>query len=88
MPSGFMFTRVQPCFGQASYRGGMHCYCGQPATLRIPSIPEQVCRVHAIEFWTGLLAFTNQRAGGGPEGALATDLLPTGVPAASLLSAA
>jgi hypothetical protein len=66
----------------------MHCHCGQPSTLRIPTIPEHVCRAHAIEFWTGLLAFTNDRADGGLEAALAADLLQTGVPAASLLSAA
>jgi hypothetical protein len=65
----------------------MHCHCGQPATLRIPTTPEHVCRSHAIEFWTGLLAFTNERAGGGPQESVVTDLLQA-VPAASLLSAA
>jgi hypothetical protein len=46
----------------------MNCaYCGQPATLRIPAMPDQVCRIHAIEFWTGLLAFTSQRTGGDSE---------------------
>ena len=39
----------------------MDCYCGQPAVLRIPAAPEAVCRAHAIEFWTGLLAFTRAR---------------------------
>ncbi len=32
-------------------------YCGQPATLRILSVPEQVCSTHAREFWTGLLGY-------------------------------
>ena len=36
-------------------------YCGQPATMEIPSIPGRVCRAHAQEFWTGLLAFVRNR---------------------------
>jgi hypothetical protein len=32
-------------------------YCEEPATLRIVSNPEQVCLVHALEFWTGLLTY-------------------------------
>jgi hypothetical protein len=32
-------------------------YCGQPATMRIASHPERVCLEHALEFWTGLLAY-------------------------------
>ena len=36
----------------------MYCaYCGQRATLQIPSIPDDVCLEHAIEFWAGLLAY-------------------------------
>ena len=39
----------------------MQCnYCGEPAALRIPSIPAEVCRAHAIEFWTGLMAYAKQ----------------------------
>ena len=32
-------------------------YCEQEATMRIVSNPEQVCLEHAMEFWTGLLAY-------------------------------
>ena len=32
-------------------------YCGQPATMKILSQPEQVCFDHALEFWTGLLVY-------------------------------
>lgn len=36
----------------------MRCdYCSNEATARIPSNPGEVCRAHAIEFWTGLLAY-------------------------------
>jgi hypothetical protein len=35
----------------------MRCnYCSQQATERIPSTGGDVCRAHAMEFWTGLLA--------------------------------
>ena len=55
----------------------MNCaYCSQPATLRIPATPDQVCRVHAIEFWTGLLAFTSKRAEGDSDDAIVFDLAP------------
>jgi hypothetical protein len=55
----------------------MNCaYCGQPATLRIPATPDQVCRVHAIEFWTGLLAFTSTRADGASDDAVVPELAP------------
>jgi len=37
-------------------------------------MPDQVCRVHAIEFWTGLLAFTSKRADGASEETPCTDL--------------
>jgi hypothetical protein len=40
----------------------MQCsYCDQPATMRIPAVPEQVCGAHGGEFWTGLLAFAITR---------------------------
>jgi hypothetical protein len=40
----------------------MYCaYCRQSAVLRIPSVPEHVCREHAMEFWTGLLAYAKER---------------------------
>ena len=37
-------------------------YCGQPATMKIVSNPEQVCLEHALEFWTGLLACARDRS--------------------------
>jgi hypothetical protein len=38
-------------------------YCGQPATVDIPSNPGRVCLTHALEFWTGLLAYVRDRSG-------------------------
>jgi hypothetical protein len=38
-------------------------YCEQKATMKIVSIPEDVCVEHAVEFWTGLLACANDRPG-------------------------
>jgi hypothetical protein len=38
-------------------------YCGLPATTRIVANPEQVCLEHALEFWTGLLAYSRDRSG-------------------------
>lgn len=36
----------------------MRCdYCLDEATARIPSNPGDVCRSHAIEYWTSLLAY-------------------------------
>jgi hypothetical protein len=36
----------------------MHCsYCARPAVLKIVSTLEDVCFEHALEFWTGLLAY-------------------------------
>jgi hypothetical protein len=32
-------------------------YCLKPAIAEIPANPERVCVTHAIEFWTGFLAF-------------------------------
>jgi hypothetical protein len=37
-------------------------YCGEPATTRIASNPEQVCLEHALEFWTGLLAYARDHS--------------------------
>jgi len=49
--------------GFASVKDMKVCsYCGKPATVRIFSDPEQVCVQHAIEFWTGLLAYTRERS--------------------------
>jgi len=30
--------------------------------VHIPSNPEHVCRTHAVEFWTGLMAYVKDRA--------------------------
>jgi hypothetical protein len=38
-------------------------YCGEPATRRIPSNPEEVCFEHALEFWTGLLVTRDRSEG-------------------------
>ena len=38
-------------------------YCTQPATTTIIAIPAEVCLVHALEFWTGLLDYTRGRSG-------------------------
>jgi len=38
------------------------CYCGQRATAKIVSNPEQVCVEHALEFWTGLLMYATDRS--------------------------
>jgi hypothetical protein len=38
-------------------------YCAQPATMRIVAQPERVCVEHAMEFWTGLLAYAKDRSG-------------------------
>ena len=40
-------------------------YCGQLATVEIPSIPSHVCLTHAIDFWNGLLAFARERSTSG-----------------------
>jgi len=37
-------------------------YCGQEATTKIVSYPEQVCFEHALEFWTGLLVYARDRS--------------------------
>lgn len=39
----------------------MNCvYCGRQATDRIPALQSEVCREHAIEFWTGLMAYAKE----------------------------
>ena len=39
----------------------MRCdYCTHEAILRIPAIPGEVCRTHAIQFWTGLLTYAKE----------------------------
>jgi hypothetical protein len=37
-------------------------YCEQEATMKILSNPEQVCFEHALEFWTGLMAYASDRS--------------------------
>ena len=37
-------------------------YCNQPATATIIANPNRVCAEHALEFWTGLLAYTHGRS--------------------------
>lgn len=50
----------------------MRCaYCDQPATLRIPSLPEQVCLTHTIAFWKELVA-SGAKASRAPEPAKVT----------------
>ena len=38
-------------------------YCTKPATATIIASPNRVCSDHAMEFWTGLLAYTHDRSG-------------------------
>jgi hypothetical protein len=41
----------------------MNCaYCEQPATMKIVSNPEEVCFEHAMEFWTGLVAYATDHS--------------------------
>ena len=35
--------------------------CGRQAVLQIPSLENDVCLAHAIEFWTDLLAYAKER---------------------------
>jgi hypothetical protein len=37
-------------------------YCHHPATMTIVATPDHVCVEHALEFWTGLLAYTRGRS--------------------------
>lgn len=34
-------------------------YCGEAATISIAANPSRVCLDHAVEFWTGLLAYAH-----------------------------
>ena len=36
-------------------------YCEHQAMTTIASNPERVCRDHAVEFWTGLVAYARDR---------------------------
>lgn len=49
---------------QPSILTAMTCcaYCGQPATMKIVSNPQDVCFEHALEFWTGLLLYARDRS--------------------------
>jgi hypothetical protein len=38
-------------------------YCKRPATDTIVAIPHRVCLEHAVEFWTGLLRYSQGRSG-------------------------
>jgi hypothetical protein len=51
MAQAFILTVMSGC-----------AYCGQQATMRIVSYPEQVCFEHALEFWTGLLGYARERS--------------------------
>jgi hypothetical protein len=64
-----VFENVQSRPSSAGYCAGiMPCaYCAQPTVLRIPSVPDEVCLAHAIEFWTGLVAYAKDRLEGGQE---------------------
>jgi hypothetical protein len=59
-----VFKMVQPSSGAAFILTVMPgCpYCGQQATMKIVSSPEQVCLEHALEFWTGLLVYARDRS--------------------------
>ena len=37
-------------------------YCKRPATHTIVANPHRVCLEHAVEFWTGLLGYTQGRS--------------------------
>jgi hypothetical protein len=40
----------------------MYCsYCDDAAVSQIPAYPGQVCLQHAVEFWSGLLAYARQQ---------------------------
>jgi hypothetical protein len=54
---------VQLSWSSTAYSRVMWCaYCQKPATMSIPSSPEHVCDQHALEFWTGLLAYAVDHA--------------------------
>jgi hypothetical protein len=55
--------QAQPCNVSGNVITVPCCaYCDQPATRSIPANPEHVCFDHALEFWTGLMAFVKERA--------------------------
>jgi len=61
-----VYFSAQPSSGRLIYTPAMitSCaYCGHAATETIPSVPEHVCLLHAVEFWTGLLAYAVDCAG-------------------------
>lgn len=62
-----LFNAVQLRRRPPTYPGAMTfcAYCRQRATVKIPSIPGRVCFDHALEFWTGLLAYANDHSEGG-----------------------
>ena len=37
-------------------------YCSHPATATIVAVPHQVCFVHLLEFWNGLLSYARDHA--------------------------
>ena len=37
-------------------------YCGKPSTMKIISVPQDVCAAHGVEFWTGLLAYAREQS--------------------------
>ena len=59
-----VFKLVQLSSASATILTVMICcpYCGEPATMKIVSNPEQVCLEHALEFWTGLLEYVRGRS--------------------------
>jgi hypothetical protein len=61
---GLVCKLVQLSSGSAVYPDRqMRCaYCGQEATMKIVSDPEQVCLEHALEFWTGLMVYARDRS--------------------------
>jgi hypothetical protein len=59
-----VFRSVQLAVAHSVYRAGMMscAYCDQPASMRIPSLPDQVCAQHGLEFWSGLLLYARDRS--------------------------
>jgi hypothetical protein len=37
-------------------------HCGQQATMKIPTNPEQVCFEHALEFWAGVVGYAKDHS--------------------------
>jgi hypothetical protein len=59
-----MFKTVQLGHGSVTYyRFIMDCsYCRERATVRIPSVPGDVCLTHALEYWSELFAHVKANA--------------------------